>query len=91
MSTIRAAAKVVPIMRRSLLSFALIGLALIVVGISLAVLRSLHRSVLLYILLVPIWISVLEVLVKVRGPHSESARRGTAGDFARRHLGWTVS
>jgi predicted permease len=52
-------------MRRFLLSSVLLALALVVVGISLAILRSLHRSILLYVLLIPIWVTVLAVLVKV--------------------------
>ena len=52
-------------MRRILLFFALFALALIVVGISFAILQSLHRSILLYVLFIPIWVTVLAVLVKV--------------------------
>lgn len=51
--------------RRFLLFSALLALALVVVGISLAILRSLHRSILLYVLFIPMWVTVLAVLVKV--------------------------
>jgi len=52
-------------MRRFLLYLALLTLALVVVGISFAILRSLHRSPLLYVLFIPMWVTVLAVLVKV--------------------------
>lgn len=52
-------------MRRVVLHFALLALALVVVGISFAILRSLHRSILLYVLFIPMWLTVLAVLVKV--------------------------
>jgi hypothetical protein len=52
-------------MRRVLLFFAPIALALAVVGISLAILRSLHRSLLFYVLFIPMWVTVLAVPVKV--------------------------
>lgn len=52
-------------MRRFLLLFALIALALVVVGISFAILRSLHRLPLLYVLFIPMWVTVFAVLVKV--------------------------
>jgi hypothetical protein len=52
-------------MRRFLLFSAPVALALVVVGISFAILRSLHRSILLYVLFIPIWVTVLAVLVRV--------------------------
>ena len=52
-------------MPRFLLFFVLLALALTVIGISFAILRSLHRSILLYVLFIPIWLTMLAVLVKV--------------------------
>jgi hypothetical protein len=52
-------------MRGLVLCLVLFALAAVVVGISLAVLRYLHWSVLSYVLIVPIWIAVFVVLVMV--------------------------
>ena len=54
-----------PIMRRFGLYLVLLALALVVVGISVAILRVLHHSIPLYVLLIPIWVTVLVVLVRV--------------------------
>jgi hypothetical protein len=40
-------------------------LAVIVVGISLVILRYFHRSVLSWVVVVPIWIAVFAVLIMV--------------------------
>jgi uncharacterized membrane protein YhaH (DUF805 family) len=52
-------------MRRFLSYLSLLILTLVVVGISFAIRRSLHRSHLLYVLFIPMWVTVLAVLVKV--------------------------
>jgi hypothetical protein len=52
-------------MLRRVLCLLLLALALVVVGISLAIPKSLHRSTLLYVLMVPIWSSLLVALVSV--------------------------
>ena len=52
-------------MRRLLLFMGLIVLAVAVVGISFALMRTLHSLTLSYILIAPIWFTVLAVLVMV--------------------------
>jgi len=52
-------------MRGFILYLALIGLALVVVAISFVILRTLHWSVLSYLVIVPTWITVLTVLAMV--------------------------
>jgi hypothetical protein len=52
-------------MLRPVLCFLLLALALAAVGISLAIPKSLHHSTLLYVLLIPIWSSLLVALVSV--------------------------
>jgi len=53
------------IMLRSDFCFVLFALALVVAGISLAIMKSLPHSTLLYVLLIPIWSSLLLVLLSV--------------------------
>jgi hypothetical protein len=65
MPTGRARDRILLIMRRFLLYLALLGLALVVVGISLAIVRSLHSPILLYVLFIPMWVAVLAILVAV--------------------------
>jgi len=55
----------------------LLGLALVVVGISFAILRYFHRSPLLYVLLIPMWVTVLAVLVKVAASAFKANHEGT--------------
>jgi hypothetical protein len=52
-------------MRRLALFLALLVVAVAVVGISLALMRTLHSLTLSYILIAPIWFTVLAVLVMV--------------------------
>ena len=52
-------------MRRLVLYLVLLGLAVVVVGISFAVLRYLHWSMLSWVVVVPIWITVLAVMIMV--------------------------
>ena len=52
-------------MRRFALYLLLLALAVVVFGISLAILRTLDWSVLSCIAIVPVWISLLAVLVIV--------------------------
>jgi hypothetical protein len=72
----RASDTIIPIMRRFLSFFALFALALVVVGISLAILRFLHRSILLYVLFIPIWLTILAVLVKVAWATLRASQNG---------------
>jgi peptidoglycan/LPS O-acetylase OafA/YrhL len=53
------------IMRRLALFLALLVVAVAVVGISFALMRTLHSLTLSYILIAPIWFTVLGVLVIV--------------------------
>jgi len=62
------------IMLRPVLYFALLALALVVVGMSSAILRSMHHSIVFYVLAIPIWFSLLVVLVSV----ARVTRRGTS-------------
>ena len=64
------------IVLRLVLYFLLIPLALAVAGISLAILKSLHHSTLLYVLLIPIWSSLLVAFLSV----ARVALRGAPGD-----------
>ena len=52
-------------MLRPVLYFALLALALVVVGMSTAILRSLHHSIVFYCLAIPIWFSLLVVVVSL--------------------------
>jgi hypothetical protein len=52
-------------MLRPVLYFALLALALVVVGMSSAILWSTHHSIVFYVLAIPIWFSLLVVLVSV--------------------------
>jgi hypothetical protein len=65
-------------MRRFLLFSALLTLALVVVGLSLAILRYLHRSILLYVLFIPIWVTVLALLVKVAWATLRDSQKGNS-------------
>ena len=60
-----ASDRILPIMRLFFSFLALLALALVVGGVSFAILRSQHRLILLYVLFIPIWVTVLPVLVKV--------------------------
>ena len=60
-----ASYRILSIMRLFFSFLALLALALVVVGVSFAILRSQHRLILLYVLFIPIWVTVLAVLVKV--------------------------
>jgi Na+-translocating ferredoxin:NAD+ oxidoreductase RnfD subunit len=53
------------IMRHSVFYCALLALAVLVGGISLEILRYLHWSIPAYVVIVPIWISVLVITVTV--------------------------
>ena len=52
-------------MRHYIFCFVLIALELVAMRISLAVLRSVHHWILLYVLSIPIWLSLFVVLVAV--------------------------
>jgi len=54
-----------PIMRRIALFSLLLVLAGVVVGISFALMRNLHQPILVYIIVMPIWVTVLAVLIMV--------------------------
>jgi CHASE2 domain-containing sensor protein len=60
-----ASGRIVRSMRRLVLYLVLLGLAVVVVGISFAVLRYLHWSMLSWVVVVPIWITVLAVMIMV--------------------------
>jgi len=60
-----ASYRILSIMRLFFSFLALLALALVVGGVSFAILRSQHRLIHLYVLFIPIWVTVLAVLVKV--------------------------
>jgi hypothetical protein len=61
-------------MHRRALFLIVSAFAGVIVGISLLILRMLHWAVLSYILIVPIWITVVAVLVLVAQAHSKVIR-----------------
>jgi len=60
-----ASVRIMLIMGRHELYLVLLGLAVVVVGISFAILQYLHWSVLAWVVVVPIWVTVLAVMVMV--------------------------
>ena len=65
MHRLTASGRIVRMMRQRVLYLLLLSLAVIVVGISLVILRYFHRSVLSWVVVVPIWIAVFAVLIMV--------------------------
>jgi len=43
----------------------LLALAVVVVGISFAIMRNLHQPLLVYVIVMPIWVTLLVILVMV--------------------------
>jgi hypothetical protein len=43
----------------------LLALAVVVVGISFALMRNLHQPLLVYVIVMPVWMTVLVILVMV--------------------------
>ena len=52
-------------MRRVVLFSLLLALALVVGGISFALMRNLHQPLLVYVIVMPIWVTLLVILVMV--------------------------
>jgi len=52
-------------MRRIVLFSLLLALAVVVVGISFAIMRNLHQPLLVYVIVMPIWVTLLVILVMV--------------------------
>jgi len=52
-------------MRRFALFSLLLALAVVVVGISFSLMRNLHQPLLVYVIVMPIWVTLLVILVMV--------------------------
>ena len=52
-------------MRRFALFSLLLALAVVVVGISFALIRNIHQPLLVYVIVMPIWVTLLVILVMV--------------------------
>ena len=52
-------------MRRVALFSLLLALAVVVVGISFALMRNLHQPLLVYVIVMPIWATLLAILAMV--------------------------
>jgi O-antigen/teichoic acid export membrane protein len=52
-------------MRRIALFSLLLALAVVVVGISFALMRNLHQPLLVYVIVMPIWVTLLVILAMV--------------------------
>ena len=63
-------------MRGPVLYLVLLCLAVVVVGISLAILRYLHWSAFSYVIIIPIWVTILAVLVMVAKVTFKGSRSG---------------